>query len=131
MDISPNEAGNNDRIIAELQTEDFQLPLLFRVGVAMDLVKTEQHKATFAVDGVVPNDNDQFVSVGGEYVFADFLSLRAGYRTLFLDDSEEGVTFGAGLKKKLFGETTFQFDYAYGDFGLLDNVQEFSIYIYF
>lgn len=131
VDISPNEAGNNDRIIAELQTEDFQLPLLFRVGVAMDLVKTEQHKATFAVDGVVPNDNDQFVSVGGEYVFADFLSLRAGYRTLFLDDSEEGVTFGAGLKKKLFGETTFQFDYAYGDFGLLDNVQEFSIYIYF
>lgn len=131
VDISPNEFGNNDRIFANLETEDFQLPLTFRVGVAMDIIKTDNNKAIIAVDGIVPNDNAQFVNVGGEYVFSNFLSLRAGYRTLFLEDSEEGLTFGAGLKHKLFGETTFQFDYAYGDFGLLDNVQEFSLSIYF
>ena len=88
-------------------------------------------RATVVVDGVVPSDNAQFVNVGGEYIFSEFLSLRAGYRALFLEESEEGFTFGGGLKHKLFGETTLQFDYSYGDFGLLDNVQEFALSIYF
>ncbi|MFQ5708093.1 MAG: PorV/PorQ family protein [bacterium] len=131
VDISPNEFGNNDRIFANLETEDFQLPLTFRVGVAMKVLRSENNVATVAVDGIVPSDNDQYLNVGGEYVFNNFFALRAGYRTLFLSDSEEGLTLGAGVKQKLFGETTFQFDYAYGDFGLLDNVQEFSISIYF
>lgn len=131
VDISPNEFGNNDRIFANLETEDFQLPLIFRVGVGMNVLNTENNRALIAVDAVVPNDNAQFVNVGGEYVIGNILSLRAGYRTLFLEDSEEGVTLGAGLKYELFGETTLQFDYSYGDFGLLDNVQEFALSIYF
>lgn len=131
VDISPNEFGNNDRIFADLETEDFQLPLTFRVGVAMDLLKGKSNHATVAIDGVVPNDNAQYMNIGGEYVFNEILSLRAGYRTLFLDDSEEGLTLGAGIKYSLFNETTLQFDYSYGDFGLLDNVQEFSLSIYF
>ncbi len=131
VDISPNEFGNNDRIFANLETEGFQLPLTFRVGVAMDVLKSESNRATVVVDGIVPNDNAQFVNVGGEYVFSEFLSLRAGYRALFLEENEEGLTFGGGLKQKLFGETTLQLDYSYGDFGLLDKVQEFALTIYF
>jgi len=131
VDISPNEFGNNDRIFANLETEDFPLPLNFRVGVAMNLLKSEKNRATLVVDGVVPSDNAQYVNVGGEYVLAEFLSLRGGYRTLFLEESEEGLTFGLGLKKNLFGETSFQLDYAYGDFGVLDNIHEFAILIYF
>ena len=131
VDISPNEFGNNDRIFANLQTEGFQLPLTFRVGVAMDVLKSESNRATVVVDGIVPNDNAQFVNVGGEYVFSEVLSLRAGYRALFLEENEEGLTFGGGLKHKLFGETTLHLDYSYGDFGLLDKVQEFALTIYF
>jgi hypothetical protein len=131
VDISPNEFGNNDRIFADLETEKFQLPLTFRVGLAMDIVKSNANVVTVAVDGVVPNDNAQYVNVGGEYVFSNILALRAGYRTLFLNESEEGLTLGAGLKLRVFGATTFQMDYSYGDFGLLDNVQEVSISMYF
>ena len=131
VDISPNEFGNNDRIFANLQTEDLQLPLTFRVGVSMNVIEIEKIRVMVAVDAVVPNDNAQFVNVGGEYVIGNIFSLRAGYRTLFLEDSEEGLSVGAGLKYELFGETTLQFDYAYGDFGLLNNAQEFSLSIYF
>ncbi len=133
VDISPNEFGNNDRIFANLQTESFQLPLTFRVGVAMDLLQghSDKNHAIIAVDGVVPNDNAQYMNIGGEYVFNNLLSLRAGYRTLFLSDSEEGLTLGAGLKYQLFGETMLKFDYAYGDFGMLNNVQEFSVSLSF
>lgn len=130
-DIDPNEFGNNGRIFANLETESFQLPLNFRVGVAMDVFKTERNRFTAAIDAVGPSDNDQYVNVGGEYVFNDFLALRGGYKTLFLNNSEEGATFGIGLGHKLVGQSRFQFDYAYGDFGLLDNVQEFSLTIYF
>lgn len=131
VDISPDEFGNNDRIFANLQTESFQLPLTFRVGVAMDLFKTENNRAVVAMDAIVPSDNDQYMNIGGEYTFGNFLALRAGYRSLFLEDSEEGLTLGAGINYTLFGETSLHFDYSYGDFGLLNNVQEFSISIYF
>ncbi len=131
FDVAPDEFGNNDRVFANLQTEDFQLPLSFRVGVAMDLFKTEKNRATVAVDAIGPSDNDQYVNVGGEYMFNDLIALRAGYKTLFLENSEEGLTLGAGLQYKLGGQSRFQFDYAYGDFGLLEDVQEFSLTIYF
>jgi len=130
-DLSPTEFGNNDRIFANLETEKFQLPLTFRVGVGMDLLKSERNRATVAIDAIVPNDNNQYLNVGTEYVFNNFLALRAGYRSLLLDDSEEGLTFGGGLQQKLFGGTMIQIDYAYGDFGLLDYIQEFSMSIHF
>ncbi|RMH78877.1 MAG: hypothetical protein D6681_19695 [Calditrichaeota bacterium] len=130
-DISPNEFGNNDRIFANLQTEPFQLPLTFRVGIAMDVLKTEQNVLTIAVDGVAPNDNNQYLNVGGEYTFGDLISLRGGYKTLFLADSEEGLSLGAGLNLGLFGNGKLVLDYSYGDFGRLNNVQEFSLTIFF
>lgn len=131
VDVSPDEFGNNDRIFANLETEKFQLPLTFRVGVAMDLIKSQYNHVTIAVDAIVPNDNNQYINIGGEYIFNNFLALRAGYRSLFLDNSEEGMTFGGGLMQTVFGKTKLQLDYAYGDFGLLENIQEFSLSIYF
>ncbi len=130
-DIAPDEFGNNGRIFANLETESFQLPLIFRLGIAMEVFHTENNTLTVAIDGVAPNDNNQYVNVGGEYTFGNLLSLRAGYKTLFLDQSEEGLTLGAGLQTKLFTSGKIAFDYSYGDFGLLNNVQEFSLTIYF
>ena len=73
---------------------------------------------------MVPNDNAQYVNVGGEYVLFNALALRGGYRTLFLEESQEGLTLGAGLEHELFDGTHFAIDYAYTDFGVLQNVQE-------
>jgi hypothetical protein len=127
VDLQPDEFGNNDRILAQLETEKFQLPLIMRFGVAMDLFKTETNQLKVGVDAVVPNDNDQYLNFGTEYVYNDFLALRAGYKTLFLANSEEGLSFGFGVRASLFGESKLQFDYAFGDFGILENVQEFGL----
>lgn len=126
VDVAPGLSGNNDRILAQLETQKFQLPLLMRVGVAMDVLKSENSVTHLGIDAVVPNDNNQYMNVGGEYVFKNFLALRAGYRTLFLQDSEEGLTLGLGLKYKLFEQNALSFDYAYNAFGILGNIQEFS-----
>ncbi len=129
-DVSPNESGNNDNILANLKTDAFQLPLTFRVGVAMDVLKSGNNILTVATDAVLPNDNAQYVNLGLEYTFGGFIALRGGYKSLFSADSEEGITLGAGLQHTMSG-VRFSIDYAYGDFGLLNYIQEFAVAVHF
>lgn len=130
-DPDKNSTGNNDRIPAYLQTDEWELPLLFRVGLAYQPVRTQMHKVTIAVDALHPSDNYESVNVGGEYTFNDMFSLRAGYKSMFLKDSEESFTLGAGVKQMFFGNVSVKIDYSYGDFGRLKNVQKFSVGINF
>ena len=127
VDLAPDEFGNNDRILANLETQEFQLPLIMRVGVAMDIIQTEKNNFKLALDAVVPNDNSQYLNVGGEYVFMNLIALRAGYKTLFLDNSEEGLTLGFGINVGLSQSTELKVDYAYADFGMLNDVQQLGV----
>jgi hypothetical protein len=130
IDPEPTISGNNDNINAVYQTGKFDLPLLFRVGLSMDVLNTRENRLTVAVDALHPNDNAESVNIGGEYMFRDLISLRAGYRSLFLAESEEGFTVGAGLSSKI-SALGFYLDYAYQDFGLLDNIQKFTVRLSF
>ena len=127
VDLAPDEFGNNDRILALLETQPFQLPLILRLGVAMDVFENENNLVKLAVDAVVPNDNSQYLNVGGEYVFMNLIALRGGYKTLFLENSQEGLTLGFGIDIKLSESTQVIIDYAYADFGLFNNIQQFSV----
>ena len=131
-DPDPNNEGNVEFINANLETDAFPLPLLFRVGIAGELIDTGNTKLTFGIDALEPNDNSSSLNGGVELSFNETLFLRGGYATLFRQDSEEGVTLGAGLQYRPWGNTSkLRIDYAYGDFGLLDNVQRFSVAISF
>jgi hypothetical protein len=130
-DIDPYQMGNNERIFAALQTDSWPLPLNFQFGVAYDLFHDDWHLLTIEADAVHPIDNKESIHLGMEYVFNKSYSLRAGYRNLFLPDSEEGVTIGAGLNFPLFGNVRVIFDYAYADFGRLQNAQRFSVLLRF
>lgn len=130
-DPDPNTTGNNDRIPAYLQTEEWELPLNFRVGIAYKPIKSEHHSVLIAVDAMHPSDNYESVNAGLEYTFNNFLSIRGGYKSLFLSDSEESFSFGFGIKQFLMGNVAFKIDYAYGDFGRFDNIQKFSIGVNF
>lgn len=130
VDPDPTISGNNERINANLETGRFDLPLNFRFGMSMDVVDTEQSRLTVAVDATHPNDNAESVDAGFEYVFNNFVALRGGYRNLFIEDSEQGFTVGGGINYRLqtFG---FLLDYAYEDFGRLENIQKFTIQLLF
>ena len=130
-DVDPNIYGNNDQILANLNTDSYPLPLLFRVGVAMDLLNTDNHKFTVGADALHPNDNAESINVGAEYTFGNFISIRAGYKSLLLKNTEEGLTLGAGVRYDFTNNLGVNFDYAYQDFGLLDYTQHFSISIRF
>ncbi|UCE20194.1 MAG: PorV/PorQ family protein [Gemmatimonadota bacterium] len=130
-DIDPEHMGNNDRINAHLDTDRWSLPLVLRVGVAMDVLERGNNRLTIATDALHPNDNTESLNLGGEYVFNDLFFLRLGYKALFLRDSEQGLTAGAGLSYTLTGDTLLKIDYAYADFNRLNNVQRFSLGIEF
>jgi long-subunit fatty acid transport protein len=128
VDIDPTISGNNPNVNANIKTDEFDLPLLFRFGLAMDVMQTEQNIVTVAVDALHPNDNAESVNLGAEYTWNNMLSLRAGYRSLFLPDSEEGFTAGAGLQLE-FGGVGLQLDYAYEDFSRLGDIQKFTVFL--
>ncbi|GBD93432.1 hypothetical protein BMS3Abin05_01015 [bacterium BMS3Abin05] len=130
-DIDPRIMGNNPRIPAELKTDSWALPLLFRLGVAMDVLNNAANRLTLAVDAQHPSDNAQSLNVGSEYAFRNFFMVRIGYKSLFLQDGEEGLTFGAGLKQSIYGMADIQVDYAFANFGRLKNIQKFSLQILF
>ncbi len=130
-DINGQIYGNNDQILAKLNTDSYPLPLTFKVGVAMDVVNIENHKLTLAADAYHPNDNAESLNLGMEYTAFDVISLRGGYKSLFLDNSEEGLTLGVGFKYDITPTLGLIFDYAYQDFGILDHTQQFAFGIKF
>lgn len=126
-DPDPVKYGNNDRIPAYYETDRFSLPLLFRVGVAVDILKGKRNHLTLAIDALHPNDNTENLNLGTEYTFNNLIFLRVGYKNLFTKDTEEGITAGAGIKYRLAGSASLKIDCAYQSFGRLDNVLRFSL----
>ena len=111
----------------EFQSEavDVRMPLDFRVGLAMDFFDTEDspHLLTVSVEGAHPNDGPEKINAGAEYTFANIVSLRGGYRFNY---DEESVTLGGGLQYSI-GNIGARLNYAYVDFGRLQNVHMFSL----
>jgi hypothetical protein len=110
----------------------YPVPMLFRVGIAADLMGPDallvsgqtDHRLRAAFDIFHPNDYAQQLHLGAEYEFYDLLSLRAGYK--FFYDSD-GLTLGGGLNFAI-GGTGMNVDYSYGSMGAyLGNVQRISL----
>jgi hypothetical protein len=73
--------------------------------------------------GHPPAGLSRAIKVGGEYLFMDVLSLRAGY---VMPSDEKGISLGAGLQTEI-SDLGFRFDYAYTRFGRFGNVNRLSV----
>ncbi len=116
-DPDPFGTGNNGKIPAYLETNSWALPLNFRVGISYQPFRMENHSLLLAVDAAHPSDDYESLNVGAEYSYNDFVFIRGGYKSLFLQDAEEKFTVGFGLKKELLGNVAIKIDYAYQNFG--------------
>lgn len=131
-DIDPTIEGNNYNINANLATDAYDLPLLFRVGISYDLLNgNEKNSLVIGIDANTPNDDVQSINLGGEYLTnlsTDFqVAVRGGYKSLGAEDSQEGLAVGGGVQYKLSGGTQLKVDYAWQDFGVLNNIQKFTL----
>jgi len=120
------ETGTVDQVPAKYQTDNFDLPISLRFGLAWRVMSNETFKITASADGVQPNDNTEYVNSGLEVGIKNTLFLRGGYKSLFLQNSEQGATFGAGLKYDTVG-LNLRLDFAWADYGRLNDVKFVTI----
>jgi hypothetical protein len=103
--------------------EGFQAPLVFTLGLSMDLMdvideNAPNHFLYISIDASHYNDHPEQIKVGLEYCFMKTFSLRGGYAN---NNGGNGLSFGVGVSQ--FG---FAFDYAYTPFGVFDKVQRMT-----
>lgn len=103
--------------------ESFSPPTTFRVGIAMEVIETEDYTFTSSLQINHPVDNAENAVLGFEFGYIKKLFLRAGYR---INYDEEKFTFGAGVMLPLAG-SNFTIDYAFKQFKTLGNTNQFSL----
>jgi hypothetical protein len=107
----------------EYAEEGFQLPLVFTMGISMNLMDVIKlgsfnQSAVLSIDATHDRSHPEQLKIGLDYKAVDILSLRGGY---VFNNDEDNVTFGVGVSQ--FG---FALDYAYTPFGAFDNVQRIT-----
>ena len=135
IDISPYEDGNFADVPGQFRPQEWELPLFFRIGVGIKPLLTEMHRMRLAIDAIHSNNNSEYVNLGGEYEFRlpgqGSLFIRSGYKSLFMADSQFGMTYGAGLMINLMNNQTIQFDYSQRTMGLLGDISSYTVSIGF
>jgi hypothetical protein len=125
-DQDPDRFGDNSNLPAALTTEEFPLPILFRVGLGMPVLLDRRNELHVVVDAFQPSDNTQSIGLGAEWTFMKTFSLRGGYQDLFQQDAETGLTLGAGLAFDI-SQFEARFDYAWNSYGRIGDVQRFTV----
>ena len=131
IDITIYEDGNYGDVPGQFRVQSWELPLLFRIGVKMNPINTQSQRLTLAVDALHPNNNTESVNTGLEYMLkipnAGKFYLRTGYKALFMDESQFGLTGGGGIELFLMGNKSVKVDYAFKDIGLLGRTHAYTL----
>lgn len=107
-------------------TKKFSVPLVFRLGIQKDIFGGNEENAsrlTVSVDAINPIDYTVYGGLGVEYSWRDLAIIRGGTH-LFHDTA--GLSLGGGLKWKF-----IIVDYAYVNYGILEETHQFGISLEF
>lgn len=119
--------GNNENIISGYITNEWVLPLSFKLGISTDIVRSSSLRWALEVDAKHPNNNYESLDFGTEIEFSKIFLIRLGAERIFLRD--EGISIGAGFGLRLPSGIGVNagFDYGFKDFGDLGYVHSFSV----
>ncbi len=112
---------------------DEQLPLVFSLGVAMNVMEainseiSKDNMVNVAVDFLHQNNYSERVNIGLEYQFMQMVSLRGGYQTNRDLASWSG---GIGLSQTI-SDYNIEVGYSYSSFEIFDSVSRLSLLISF
>ena len=111
-----------------VRVNDFQKftpPIIFRIGLAAELLETARQKITGSVQLNHPNDNSENLNFGVEYWIRQLASLRCGYIT---SREDRDLSVGLGLNLPM-GKNRLRLDYSFANFGRLGFVSQYSMHV--
>jgi hypothetical protein len=128
--LNPAQHGENNALPAELHTDTYGLPILFRAGLSFPYHIADGHDILLVADAFHPNNNTESISIGGEYLLLKTFAVRAGYQNIYEKDSQVGLTLGAGVMIDATG-SDIRLDYAWTQYGRLGSVQRLTVGLLF
>ena len=134
IDIS-DDYGNYSNTWGQFHTSKWELPVLFRLGVSNDFIKSRNQSLDVALDAVHSNNDRERINIGIEYSLTFFelysFYLRSGYKGISIEkisdgkirfSSPFGPAYGAGLSVPIQKTVKLKADYTIrfvGRFGML------------
>lgn len=123
----PN-SPTNKQVPAVLETKSWDMPMIFRVGIATDIVKWNDLRwsASYAI-----NDSRDYPTrhnLGSSLLLKNILTVRGGYRFNY---DEQTFSAGAGIAVPASFLGQIHFDYAFTDFGSFSSVHQFTMAVNF
>ena len=129
IDLDPENSGHNETILAKLKTDEWPLPIIFRIGLSGNIKINSISDLLISTDAILPSDDAEHLNIGTQFTIYDKIFLRAGLRNIGLKYSEEKFTFGVGSHLTIFGNS-IEFNYAYQHFGIFGFVPHYEFLIY-
>ncbi len=93
----------------EYDLSDNSPATVFKIGMSLKPIETEEHVLTTGIQLNHPNDNAENIRIGAEYGYRDLLFLRGGFKLNVL--GQNLPTMGAGVKTRI-GRHPLRVDYA-------------------
>ncbi len=125
LDLEKNITTENSKLVeAQLKTYDWSLPLTFRVGLASDIISTDNHRLTVAAEVNDARDFKARENIGIEYGFNNIFFLRGGYKFNY---DEETYSVGLGINYFLKGIGGLIIDYSLSDMNRLGQINRLSV----
>lgn len=132
-DLNDSEEGDYKPDV-KLATDEYNLPLVLRVGFGIDLIEKESVRTTLAIDGVSPSDNVQHLNIGLESALLnETFFIRGGLPAIGIDKAEriEKFTLGLGFNYDLSETLILKIGYSYQNYEYLSDVNRLSVQLKF
>ncbi len=141
FDPLPEVGSNPPDVTANLETQEWALPILFQLGFAITPLRTDVMRMTTSVDFRDERDYRPQVGLGGEFAFEETVFVRGGLKNRVISEIvgmqselEEVylVSAGVGVAYALPATAfTVHFDYAYQELQYFSNSQLITLRVDF
>jgi hypothetical protein len=135
IDPTPNQSGDYKDIEGQYRLNEWELPLIFRLGLSLTAIKDGMHTLVLAADALHPNNNSESVNIGVAYsiLFAGIgsFTIAGGYKALFMNESEYGFTLGSGFQSFLLYNKGWKIDYSYREHDTFGGTHSYGVSLFF
>lgn len=125
LEIVVSDTTSRDGKLSKI-TKKFSVPLTFRLGIQKDVWIggiDDMDRLTVSIDGINPIDYIVYGGLGVEYSWRDMAYVRGGTR---IGHDTAGLSAGGGVKIR-----GIMVDYAYVNYGILNETHQFGISLEF